>query len=104
MDVVNEYLADSANLIFSGMFPVRKAITCTDGYTISIQASQGAYCQPRENYGPWYMVECGFPNRNPSQSLMEYAEDKDNPRDTVYGYVPVEVVVAEIEKHGGIAQ
>ena len=50
----------------------------------------------------------GFPSA-PEPLIAEYAEDweiegDDDPRlcETVYGYVPVEVIDAVIEKHGGI--
>lgn len=35
---------------------------------------------------------------------MQYAEDEDRPTATVYGYVPVSVVEALIDKHGGIKE
>lgn len=35
---------------------------------------------------------------------MEYAENPDEPTDTVYGYVPVSVVEAVINSRGGIVQ
>tara|TARA_R110000765_G_C18552050_1_gene562446 strand:- start:223 stop:390 length:168 start_codon:yes stop_codon:yes gene_type:complete len=34
--------------------------------------------------------------------LMEWAEDKDEPTNTVYGYVPSERVSLICVKHGGI--
>ncbi len=33
--------------------------------------------------------------------IFGYAEDPDNPTETVYGYVPVGVVQALAAKHGG---
>ena len=33
---------------------------------------------------------------------MNYAETPENPTETVYGWVPVEVVESVIEKHGGL--
>lgn len=33
---------------------------------------------------------------------MEYCENPENPTDTVYGYVPIEVIEEIITKHGGI--
>lgn len=35
---------------------------------------------------------------------MEYAENPDDPTDTVYGWVPVEVVEAVVNNHGGIVE
>ena len=38
-----------------------------------------------------FLVECGFPNAVP-EFILEYADDIENPTDTVYAYVPVELV------------
>ena len=84
-------------------------ITCKDGFTMSVQARDGAYCTPREDYPdtPYTNVECGYPSSKPTtKALLEYAEcfgDHDY-TDTVYGYVPVEVVQAELDAHGGITE
>lgn len=77
-------------------------ITCADGLRLSVQASRDHYCTPRDSVGPWTAVEVGFPSER-VEELMEYAENPKAPTDTVYGWVPVEVVEAVIEKHGGIA-
>ena len=34
--------------------------------------------------------------------LIEWAEEKDSPCDTVYGWVPVHVILTVCAKHGGI--
>ena len=34
--------------------------------------------------------------------INSYAEDEYKPTDTVYGYVPMEIVEQLIKKHGGI--
>ena len=79
-----------------------KTVLCKSGLTMSIQASEWHYCQPRENSAfPYSRVEIGFPNQEVKE-LMQYAEDYENPTDTVYGYVPVEVVEEVIKQHGGI--
>ena len=99
MDKVNEYLrrTPSAN---GG--PVRPAMECVDGFTISVQASDVHYCSPRINGADQYEnVELGFPNMEESL-IADYAEDSDDLTHTVYGYVPIEVVNKLIEKHGGI--
>jgi hypothetical protein len=92
------------------MKPLNPSIVCKDGFRISVQGSQYAYCQPRIDEGPYSHVECGFPSLKPSTSaLREYAEDlygKDEAdcdfTDTVYGYVPVEIVLNELAQHGGV--
>lgn len=80
----------------------RPHVVCKDGYKISIQANEHAYCTPRENHAdPYLKVELGYPNRE-DNLINDYAEDPENPTDTVYGYVPVEIVDKLLEKHGGI--
>lgn len=76
---------------------------CADGYEVSIQAREGMYCAPRRNNAcPYSAVELGFPNAH-DPLLDEYCEDPSRPTDTVYGYVPVDLVNELIEKHGGPA-
>ena len=91
-----------------------KRACCADGYSVSIQAKYGSYCSPRpggdafgmggahESYaGPFYKVELGFPSAH-DPMLDEWCEDPDNPTDTVYGYVPAQVVRDLIASHGGM--
>lgn len=40
---------------------VDNQITCQDGTTLSVQVSETHYCSPRDNFGPYYQVEVGFP-------------------------------------------
>lgn len=80
-----------------------KPIRCADGLELSAQASATHYCSPRNGAGPWVQVEVGFPSQR-VEEFMEYAENPDAPTDTVYGYVPVSVVEAVINSHGGIVQ
>jgi len=84
-------------------------IECNDGFTMSVQARDGAYCTPREDHPrtPYTHVECGYPSSKPTTvALCDYAElcGTDDYCETVYGYVPVEVVQAELDAHGGIAE
>lgn len=73
-----------------------------DGYHVSIQAGDGKYSTPRiTDYPEYDAFELGFPSA-PDDLLTEYAEDAKRPTDTVYGYVPVRVLLALCEKHGGI--
>ena len=82
-------------------------ITCKDGFTISVQGSEFAYATPREDNPPngYTHVECGLPSTTPkTEALKGYAElcGTDDYTETVYGYVPIEVVQAELDAHGGI--
>lgn len=77
-------------------------IQCADGLSLSVQAGSTAYCAPRNGFGPWTQVEVGFPSAR-IEELMPYAEEPDDPTETVYGWVPIEIVEAVIEQHGGFA-
>lgn len=97
------------NEIFSGLAPyrsgitrVRKAIKCADGFTMSVQASSSHYCEPRDDEGPWISFEIGFPSER-EELIIRWAENPDIPTDTVYGWVPSDVIEEVIEKHGGLA-
>lgn len=89
-------------MLLDGFRQVRP-IKCADGLELSVQASVTHYCSPRNGIGPWTAVEIGYPSER-VEEFMEYAENPDEPTDTVYGRVPVEVVEAVIEKHGGIVE
>jgi hypothetical protein len=79
----------------------RPRIECENGLSMSVQASEFAYCQPRENEGPYTHVEVGFPNREVA-ALMPYIEMSDgDPTESVYPWVPIEVIVKIIEEAGG---
>ena len=85
------------------MLKLNKTILCADGFRMSVQASAGNYCSPRTSNAKRYdAVEVGFPSRE-EPLLMEYADDT-NWTDTVYGYVPVQVVTNIIAKHGGMVE
>lgn len=81
---------------------LRPHAVCADGFRISIQASQYHYCAPREDGQIDYkQVELGYPSVR-EEMILDFAEDPDDPTNTVYGYVPVGVVDEMLEKHGGI--
>ena len=76
-------------------------VKCADGFTMSVQASKGSYCSPRDDSGPYDSVEVGFPSSY-DYYLHQYAEDPDKPTDTVYGWVPADTVMMCIDAHGGM--
>ena len=79
----------------------RPAIICKDGLAMSIQASRSHYCTPRDNWGPYTAVEIGYPTER-IEEFMPYADPPNAPTETVYGWVPVEVVEEVIAAHGGL--
>lgn len=81
-------------------FPVNTRATCPDGWSVSIIAKSGAYCSPRGDRGPWTHVELGFPTAH-EPDLEVYKEPlQERHEDSVFPYVPVEVVEAILVKHG----
>lgn len=93
--ITNQYLS----LMRNGWFTPR--VILKNGKSLSIQASEGHYCKPRKLCDHYYEVEVGFPDEV-IKTLLEYAEDVDNPKDTVYPYVPIELVDEYITSCGGI--
>lgn len=79
-----------------------RPIVCVDGFSISVQASEFHYCEPRiDNAIVYTEVECGYPSSIP-EFIQEYAEDTESLTDTVYPYTPVELVNKLIDLHGGL--
>ena len=76
-------------------------VVCADGFKMSVQASTLHYCTPRYNRGPYSAVEVGFPSKA-EPLLIKWAEDRDDLTNTVYGWVPADVVKRVIAKHGGM--
>lgn len=82
---LNEYL-DTETKIYSGFESksLAKRITCADGESVSIQGNKLAYCAPRNNAGPYHLVEAGFPSCKPPESWITYAQEPDT-LETVWG-------------------
>ena len=81
---------------------LNEAVVCADGFEMSVQANEGAYCSPRIDGAERYTeVEVGFPSER-EDLLMPYVEDESKPLQTVYGWVPVATVSLVIAKHGGM--
>ena len=85
------------------MKPHYRKIKCADGFSMSVQASARNYCVPRTDDAKEYTkVEVGFPSAE-EPLLTPYMDGSIMAAtQTVYGYVPVHVVVLVCAKHGGI--
>jgi hypothetical protein len=86
-------------------FTMCRRLTCADGFSMSVQASHYHYSKPRTlvesgDYASW---EIGFPSAA-EYDLLPFAEEDERPTETVYGFVPTEVVNRIIAKHGGLAE
>ncbi len=80
---------------------IRPTIVCNDGFTMSVQGSSGHYCNPRNTSDYYISMEIGYPSAE-EDLIWEYAENKQKLTETVYGWVPLDVIDAVIIKHGGI--
>ncbi len=105
------YDFDYSNLTVDESVPTtRTRIILADGESVSVQANEYCYCHPRNNMSwidlssftvPYYEYELGFPSFVDAE-WIEYAEQPEKPLDTVYGYVPADVVQKVLDAHGGI--
>ena len=50
----------------------RPHVICEDGVRLSVQANAMAYCEPRNDIGPYTSVEVGFPSIRPPIEWEEY--------------------------------
>ena len=81
---------------------VRDRITCNDGFSVSVQGGTDFhYCSPRRKCNQYNEVELGYPSSE-DELIQQYAESPEYPTETVYAYVPIDIVEKLIEKHGGI--
>ena len=129
---LNDWLKETINIVSCapGHYyqEIRPRIVCNDGYSVSVQASECMYCEPRyvqwqnengwqvingnywsssriprkfetDHFTPYESVELGYPSAA-DELIFEYAEGEDY-TNTVYGCVPVKIVEQLIEKHGG---
>jgi hypothetical protein len=77
-------------------------VECVDGFKMSVQANGTAYCSPRIDDADNYTeVEIGFPSHR-EELLIEFAEEPNKPTETVYAWVPTQIVTTVIAKHGGM--
>jgi len=106
LDWVNIWLRDTAKtqryegkIIRTTCPPFR----CKDGFTVSIQAGESLYSTPRKwNAEKYDAVELGYPSEH-DPLIDNWKENPDDDgTDTVYGWVPTDVVNKLIDKHGGL--
>ena len=83
-------------------------IVCEDGFTMSVQVGYSLYSEPKKVAKIYSKGEIGYPSDHEPliEKWAEFTpfEDDEEPdyTDTVYPYVPVEVVDKVLKKHGGI--
>ena len=88
------------------MVRIREKVICADGFRMSIQASSGHYCTPKVDidqdanikYSTVELLVYSY------DELLEGYIDDWNGRDKIGAYVPVNVVIKVLKKHGGAIQ
>ena len=81
----------------------RRAI-CKDGFSLSVQADSMAYCSPRvDNADNYTAVEVGFPSSH-EPLLAPYQDGEGAMTQSVFGYVPSELIGLVLIKHGGMVE
>lgn len=101
MITLNDYLENNRSEDASYM---SKRVELNSGLTLSIQASEYHYCEPRKNLtdkSGYSMFEIGFPSAE-IDLISHLAEDPSYLTQTVYPYVPREIVETIISDNGGI--
>ena len=76
-------------------------VICKDGFKMSVQVGQSLYSTPKDVVDNYEEMEVGYPSEE-EYLLAKYAEDGENLCETVYSFVPVNLIDKIIEKHGGI--
>ena len=90
-------------------------IVCNDGFNFSVNENASGYCSPRYSKGPYTAVELGYPSavepllKGYHESKYDYKKERnysfeESAKDTVYAYVPANLVMQIIRKHKGIKE
>lgn len=87
----------------SNIFPAMK---CQDGFEMSVQGHYGAYSTPRDDFSDRYSAVEILAVPKADDLLAPYEKDYNLIADgkMIYPWVPVAIVIAVIEKHGGLAK
>ena len=75
---------------------IRPRLIFNDGHSMSVQGSKYSYSEPRSETDWYESLEIGFPTCD-DDLIVEYGD-----ADGIYGYVPVDIIQAVIDKHNGI--
>lgn len=97
---INEFL-QKYRRVEHGMNVTRPRVLCADGFTVSVQAGYGIHSIPGCDADSYIDVELGFPAEKEDDWII-YAKNRSMPTDTVYSFVPVELVDKVLDTHGGI--
>lgn len=79
------------------------AMVTKDGLRLSVQASEGHYCSPKDRVGPYSSVEVLAMSRHKLPTFGKPSDTFDG-GDRLWGWLPVATINAEIERRGGLAR
>ena len=88
---------------------IRELIRCNDGFTMSVQASRGHFCSPRNDVGPYDGVEVGYPSMW-EDLLLPHTDNNTDLTPAICGMTstpcvnaPPHVISAVIRRYVGLA-
>ena len=93
------------------IFRIREHVVCKDGFKFSVQASKGHHCVPQEDNTSYLGVEIGqvseyesllIPFADAAVEVMHGRPEGSVGDITIYDYVPANVILEVIAKHGGM--
>jgi hypothetical protein len=76
---------------------VKDVIKCIDGFTFSVQNHGFSYSSKSDGQDDYDTLEVGFPSEI-EETLKPYEYLDEN----IYRYVPIQIILDIINKHGGI--
>ncbi len=85
---------------------IREMVKCNDGFTFSAQIHYGVNCNSKEAKSMKEItdMELGYPSEA-DDLIAPYANETEYGTpltQDVYGYTPIDVIVALVNKHGGL--
>lgn len=98
---IQEFITVTNNFKKDESYLVRPEIVCNDGFSFSVQGSKGHYCSPRQLSDNYTSLEIGYPSQE-EILILKYADDQEDPTNTVYGHVPTDTINDVLKKHNGI--
>lgn len=102
---VREFLIETFNTKFGSMIVVRPHAICADGFELSIQASEGHYCLPREtlmdaDYHSVEVLVCSKLDDYSFKRFMKHSSSSEDGR--LFAHVDMDFLEMFVEEHGGI--
>jgi hypothetical protein len=92
----------SATMVFLNRKGLSGRVYCADGFNVSVQAMYGSYAEYDDEKGVLVSAELGFPSE--LDPIIAYHAEEKGTTETVFGYVPVELIAQLLINHGGVVR